>query len=78
MNNLPDLKEILKNPISHNIFHGNFYSERQVIEFMKEYGRQIRDTTLKWAKNNAKIDYTYADDLMVIIDFDKASKDLEI
>ena len=64
MNRLPNPKEILTN--TYNTEESELDLEialccnkEIIISMLREYGRAIRDETLKWAAENAEIEYEY-------------------
>jgi len=56
MNNLPNAEEIA------DIFLHSESHFDDIIEAMKEYGRQVRDKTLEWVVENATTETNYESD----------------
>jgi len=61
MNNLPKPQDILDNIDMDGYASGGvgvygqfYYTRENILDAMKEYGRQVRDKTLEWAAKNAE------------------------
>lgn len=92
MNKLPNPKDVLLRITGYTDIDKLSYDRmegEEVLEAMKEYGRQVKDTTLEWAAENAEANIqsklSWSDEYTPIAVIDKesillgkTSKDLEI
>lgn len=83
MNKLPNPEDLLKNYGLDNSDVPTWENYNEIVDIMKEYSRQIRDSTLDWAAENAELLYGEDEGQSTDIDKDsilkgKQSKDLKI